>query len=218
MYAYGANNPIKYTDPDGRVFCLVTAGIGAGLGFAYGAYKSYTENGFVDWGEATKDALIGGVVGLGLGAASAFVLTGSATASTAVVSAGVKATAAVTVSSASALINNSWGNLEKAGEYGIKIYSELRKSLANTGLQAHHIIEQRFLPALQKLGLSANKMLSVAVTPEEHQKFTNAWRSAFAYGTDYANLTISEIWKAAQQIYAEYPELLKAAAQTLGIE
>ena len=36
--------------------------------------------------------------------------------------------------------------------------------------------------------------------------------------TNYNKLSISQIWEAAQKIYAEYPELLKAAAQTLGLE
>jgi len=30
--------------------------------------------------------------------------------------------------------------------------------------------------------------------------------------------TLSQIWEAAQKIYADYPELQKAAAQTLGLE
>lgn len=38
------------------------------------------------------------------------------------------------------------------------------------------------------------------------------------YETKYEELFVSQIWKAAQKIYAEYPELLKAAAQTLGLE
>ena len=72
---------------------------------------------------------------------------------------------------------------------------------------------------MRKLGLTADKMLSVAVTPEEHQVFTNMWRSFFKYGkTNYNKLSISQIWEAAQKIYADYPELLKAAAQTLGLE
>lgn len=30
--------------------------------------------------------------------------------------------------------------------------------------------------------------------------------------------TLSQIWETAQKIYADYSELLKAAAQTLGLE
>ena len=62
-------------------------------------------------------------------------------------------------------------------------------------------------------------MLSVAVTPEEHQGFTKAWREFFQYGqTDYSQVSVSQLWETAQKIYADYPELLKAAAKTLGIE
>ena len=222
LYHYAGNNPVKYTDPDGNVFCLVTAGIGAGIGFAYGAYNSYTETGAVDLREASKDALIGGIIGLGLGATAAVALTGSATASVTAVAVSAKAAVAVTFGAGGTITTmeeKAWGNLQRAEEFGIQAYSDLRNAIANTGLQAHHIIENRFLPALQKLGLTANKMLSVAVTPEEHQVVINAWRSFFKYGkTKYEELSVSQIWEAAQKIYAEYPELLKAAAQTLGLE
>ena len=68
LYHYAGNNPVKYTDPDGRIaFCAVTALIGAGVGAAYGAYKSYSATGAVDWKEVGKDALIGGAIGLGAG-------------------------------------------------------------------------------------------------------------------------------------------------------
>ena len=50
-------------------------------------------------------------------------------------------------------------------------------------------------------------MLSAALTPDQHQVFTNAWRSRFAYGkTDYANLSPNDIWNAAQRIYADYSQ------------
>ncbi|MGI5172106.1 RHS repeat-associated core domain-containing protein [Treponema sp. OMZ 840] len=199
LYHYAGNNPVKYTDPDGKVFCLVTAGIGAGIGFAYGAYKSYTETGAVDLREAGKDALIGGIIGLGLGATAAVALTGSATASVTAVAVSAKAAVAVTFGAGGTITTmgeKAWGNLQRAEEFGIQAYSDLRNAIANTGLQAHHIIEKRFLPALQKLGLTANKMLSVAVTPEEHQVFTNAWRSFFKYGkTKYEELSVSQIWE-----------------------
>ena len=79
MYHYGGNNPVKYTDPDGRIaFCAVTALIGAGVGAAYGAYKSYSETGSVDWKEVGKDALIGGAIGLGAGLIGAQAATSTA--------------------------------------------------------------------------------------------------------------------------------------------
>ena len=41
------------------------------------------------------------------------------------------------------------------------------------------------------------------------------WREAFAYGIDYSTVTVEQIWVKAQEIYANYPELLQAAKETL---
>jgi hypothetical protein len=64
-YHYVGNNPVKLTDPDGKISFLVVTGAigvvaGAIVGGAYGAYKSYSEAGEIDWGRVGKDALIGG--------------------------------------------------------------------------------------------------------------------------------------------------------------
>jgi RHS repeat-associated protein len=100
--------------------------------------------------------------------------------------------------------------LQYASEYGIKGYSSLVQAIKGLGLQAHHIIEKRFANVL---GLGSD---SVALTPEEHQIFTNAWRAWFAYGkTDYQSKTEEEIWQAAQKIYENYPELLESAKKAL---
>ncbi|MBR4791069.1 MAG: hypothetical protein IK024_09290, partial [Treponema sp.] len=70
LYHYAGNNPVKYSDPDGRCpFLVVTAFAGAAIGAIYGACKSYQETGSVDWKEVGKDALIGGAIGLCGGAA-----------------------------------------------------------------------------------------------------------------------------------------------------
>ena len=104
------------------------------------------------------------------------------------------------------------GDLSRAADYGIDTYQELRKVLRGTGLEAHHIIEKRLV---QYLDIATDTMLSVALTKEEHQKFTNAWRAWFPYGMDYSKLTIAELWDAAQEIYKDYPELLDAAEAIL---
>lgn len=78
LYAYAANNPVKYTDPDGRVpFLVVTAAIGAVAGAAYGAYKSYSQTGEVNWGEVGRDAALGACIGLMGGAVAAQAATAS---------------------------------------------------------------------------------------------------------------------------------------------
>jgi len=80
----------------------------------------------------------------------------------------------------------------------------MTKALKGTGLQAHHIIEERF-------GLKITS--STAVTKAEHQAFTNAWRKLLPYGKKY---TTKQIWNAAQQVYKNYPALLEAAKKALG--
>lgn len=67
MYGYTWNNPIKFTDNDGRAVNLALAGIGAGMGFGTGfvgsAVSQYIQNGSVDWGTATAYGAGGAVAG-----------------------------------------------------------------------------------------------------------------------------------------------------------
>ena len=106
----------------------------------------------------------------------------------------------------------SFGDLSKAVDFGIESYNKLKKKLKGLWLEAHHIIEKRLV---EHLGIDVNTMLNVAVTPAEHQKFTNAWRDFFEYGMDYSSLNREDIYHAATIIYENYPELLKAAYETL---
>src|SRR5690606_19837283 len=82
------------------------------------------------------------------------------------------------------------GALSQAGKYGIQPYNQLTKALKGTGLQAHHLVEQRFAGVL---GQNARQMASVAVTKAEHQAFTNAWRQAIPYGQGTANATRQQV-------------------------
>ena len=59
-------------------------------------------------------------------------------------------------------VNNIIGDLSRASLYGVKPYNEMRELLQNTGLHAHHIIEQRF---------NLNISDSVAVTRSLCKKF-----------------------------------------------
>jgi hypothetical protein len=83
----------------------------------------------------------------------------------------------------------------------------LTGALKGTGLQAHHLIEQRFAGLM---GQNARQMASIAATKAEHQAFTNAWRQAIPYGQGTANATQQQVLDAARQIYSGYPEILNA--------
>lgn len=100
------------------------------------------------------------------------------------------------------------GGLQYAEQYDIASYRVLRNLIEGTGLQAHHIIPDRFA---QLLGLNSGDMLCVVLDPSEHQIFTNMWQQYIPYGAGTLNATKEQIWEAAIIIYAEYPVLLDAA-------
>ena len=106
-----------------------------------------------------------------------------------------------------------FGNLSRASEFGIRPYTALRRELQRTtGLQAHHLIEVRFNKPID---------LAVAVTPAEHQIFTNAWRRNFPLSNQighipYDTITPIQLWAAAQDVYEGFPSLLEAVRIALG--
>jgi len=98
--------------------------------------------------------------------------------------------------------------LSRASPFGIQPYNQLTTALRGTGLQAHHLIEQRFATLL---GQNARQALSMAVTPTEHQAFTNAWRALIPYGEAGTGAATPEsVMSAARQIYSNYPEIIQA--------
>jgi hypothetical protein len=61
------------------------------------------------------------------------------------------------------------------------------------------------------MGQNARQMMSVAVTPDEHQAFTNAWRALIPYGPNGTGAATREtVMDAARQVYASHPEILRA--------
>jgi hypothetical protein len=48
------------------------------------------------------------------------------------------------------------------------------------------------------------------VTKEEHQAFTNAWRSAIPYGVGTAEAKYDKVIATARLVYANHPDILRA--------
>jgi RHS repeat-associated protein len=85
-------------------------------------------------------------------------------------------------------------------------YSEVRAAIKGSGLQAHHLIEKRFARFFGKAG----HMLSAGLSPEVHQAFTNAWRTAIPYGRGTAAATGESVLNAAREIYKDSQQILNA--------
>lgn len=85
-------------------------------------------------------------------------------------------------------------------------YGTVRRAIRGTGLQAHHLIEQRFRKLFAEKPYS---WTAIALTKEQHQLFTNAWRERIGYGEGTAKATFSMVEDAARRVYADHPDLLR---------
>ena len=99
-----------------------------------------------------------------------------------------------------------------ASTYGIASYKSLKAQTKGAGVQVHHLIEQRFA---ETLGLKQQDMASIVLTRSEHTVLTGKWRKSIGYRGDKNPLTTAnakpkDIMAAAREIYADYPEILRA--------
>jgi len=101
---------------------------------------------------------------------------------------------------------------EEAGKYGVWPHRLLAKlGPPNSGLHKHHLVEVRFAKTLQ---VAEGDIPAIALTPAEHAKYTSRWLEKIArrnmdqpLRTDSAK--IDDIWRAAQEVYEDAPELLE---------
>ncbi len=112
----------------------------------------------------------------------------------------------------SALGITAFSQFKYASRFGFKSYDELAAATKGMGVEVHHLIEKRFH---EVMGQERGEMLSIVLTPTEHQKFTNAWHAHFprlreAAHIPYNELSPKQIEEAAREIYAGFPEILKA--------
>ena len=86
-------------------------------------------------------------------------------------------------SGANSLLRGS-KNLSVASKYGFGTYKELKKRTKGSGLEVHHLIEQRFAGLFE---VKEGDMLSIVLTKKEHDAFTKAWRNEIGYAKDHKN-------------------------------
>lgn len=126
--------------------------------------------------------------------------------------------------------SQAFSKLKHAKKYGISSYKGLKGIFTELGITAkaegvefHHLFEQRFVTQLEgKLGRNTDDWLSIVVDKgkvgSEHYNFTQAWKNAIGYEGQAAGwtkkttntATIDDIYRAARDIYKDYPEILKA--------
>ena len=205
-YAFCNNNPVNFVDPDGRVIGTASDLISLGLGI-----RSFIQN--IKAGN-TKEAILDGVgVAFDLAAVAIPVMPGGV----GYLRQGARLVNYADLAVDAAKLTGDLQNFEKAAEFGVDSYKNLRKSVVSTygaesGLEVRHLVEKRFA---NTLGIKGDDIPSVVLTKEEHKKFTAAWRKAIGYKNSGADITTTsankeEILEAAKNIYKDYPELLKA--------
>ena len=119
LYVYGINNPVVFVDSNGHIaFMVITALVGAVIGGIAGAIQSYSKYGEVHWQNVAIGAGIVGAVGLGGGAAVAYLAAGTATASTGTV------LAAITVLAKGGTAASLWGISRDGVNQGIRHFFE----------------------------------------------------------------------------------------------
>lgn len=191
-YLYARGNPLKYNDPTGHW-------IESALDVAFIGYDLYDirQNGLT-WGNGLALAAdIGGLllpVVTGGGLAVQAIVHGDDAAK--MLRAASRADALDDAVRAGRLAQNAFDGVrvgdkvvdtssllvqhfEQAAAYGIGTYDQLKAATAGTGLTVHHVVEKRFARNLSIA--DEGDMLSVVLTREEHQVFTNAWRSEIGY-------------------------------------
>jgi len=97
-------------------------------------------------------------------------------------------------------------------------YNYMYSELQGTGLETHHLIKKRLLPALQSAFPNANltegTIISTPLNPEVHQVYTNAWRNFLPY-VDSGSYRIDQVILAVQEVYKNDPVMLNAAGDWL---
>jgi RHS repeat-associated protein len=204
-YAFCANNPINFVDPDGKFVETAMDIISVGLGV-----RSMVKN--IQAGNIRAAVWDGAGVAIDCIAAIIPVVPGGV----GIVRNGIRVANASEAIVKSSKLLTELSDFEKAAEFGVDSYKTLYKQVIakygkGSNLEVHHLIEQRFT---RTIGMKAGDMPSIVLTKDEHRAFTEAWRSLIGYDNYKVNLKTStaskeDILNAAAEVYKDYPELLK---------
>ena len=96
---------------------------------------------------------------------------------------------------------------------GIQREGDLREAIDCTSsgaCQVHHLVERRFDDLFE---LPTDQWLTMALTSDEHQVFTNSWRAQIPLSEGTRNATRNDVIAAANVVYADYPEILTAMSK-----
>jgi len=110
------------------------------------------------------------------------------------------------------VLGKSEGLLGKIGKYGA-LRKEVKAAGLSKELRVHHIVEKRFATVI---GKKPGEISSVILTREQHQIFTNKWREAVKYGSDYSKMSVDDIAKKVKVVYADDSDLMDVALNFLG--
>lgn len=154
------NNPLGYVDPNGEfAIPIITGTIVALVGGGYEAYRSWIEDGSVDWSRVGKGAAIGGAVGVTLGAGASLV------AGTAMSGASLTLTTQQMMAGFNALVRSGlaatrWGMSKDGVNQGVKHFFDMFVNFPD-----------RIPSTAKNLGL---KPEAFSMTKEGFTNFTNA--------------------------------------------
>ena len=94
----------------------------------------------------------------------------------------------------------------------IDTYRRLKQANKGSGLEVHHIVEKRFHDLFGYVDKKGRSMPSIALSPEDHQVYTNAWRELVEYGKE---ASIAQVINAAAKIYSDDAKLMGATIYTM---
>lgn len=110
------------------------------------------------------------------------------------------------------LLTSGVGNRIANSKIPIDSYYAVRNSIRllnpRVTREAHHILEKRFHSVLRHLPgyETVGRYASVALSRADHRLFTNLWRAAIPYGS---NFTLRDVVLWGRTIYANHPKLLE---------